>query len=91
MTIEKLFHKNYIKNFVFNKVLKTLRNNDTHFKNLTLNDCKKNENRLYYRERKYVSTYHSLKLRLLKLHYDFFVDDHQKKINIYKLLTRNYY
>ena len=74
--IEKLFDKNYIKNLVFNKVLKTLRNDDTHFKDLTLNNCKKIENRLYYRKRKYVSTYHLLKLRFLKLHHNFLVDDH---------------
>ena len=73
MIIEKLFNKNYIKHLVFNKLL---RNDDTHFKNLTLNNYKKIENRLYYRERKYVSTYHLLKLRFLKLHYEFFVDDH---------------
>ena len=91
MTIEKLFDKDYVKDLVFNKVLKALRNDDTHLKNLTLNDCKKIESRLYYRERKYVSTYHSLKLRLLKLHHDSLVDDHQKRINIYELLTRNYY
>ena len=72
-------------------MLKILRNDDTHFKNLTLNDCKKIKSRLYYRERKYVSTYHSLKLRFLKLHYNSLVDDHQQKINIYELLTRNYY
>ena len=87
----ELFNKNYVKNSISNKIFQALCNDDNHFKNLTLNDCKVIENRLYYRERKYVSTYHSLKLRFFKLHHDFFVDEHQKRVNTYELLTRNYY
>ena len=87
----ELFNKDYVKNSISNKVLQTLCNDDNHFKNLTLNDYKVIENRLYYRERKYVLTYHSLKLRFFKLHHDSFVDEHQKRINTYELLTRNYY
>ena len=91
MITNELFNKAYVKNSISNKIFQTLCNDDNHFKNLTLNDCKVIENRLYYRERKYVSTYHLLKLRLFKLHYDSFVDEHQKRVNTYELLTRNYY
>ena len=91
MITNELFNKNYVKNSISNKVLQALCNDDNHFKNLTLNDCKVIEDRLYYRERKYVSTYHSLKLRLFKLHHDFFVDEHQERVNTYELLARNYY
>ena len=79
----KLFNKNYVKNSILNKILQTLYNDDNYFKNLTLNDCKIIENRLYYRERKYVSTYHSLKLRFFKLYYDFFISMNIKNESIH--------
>ena len=71
MITNELFNKDYVKNSISNKVFQALCNDDNYFKILTLNDCKIIENRLYYRERKYVSTYHSFKLRFLKLHHDF--------------------
>ena len=91
MFIEEMFNKDYDKNFVSNRVLALLREEASHFKDLTLVDCKKIEDRLYYRDRKYVSNYHAFKLRLLKLHHDSFVEDHQDRINTYELLSRNYY
>ena len=91
MSIEKMFNKNYDKDFISKRILTFVREKINHFKNLTLIDCKKIENRLYYRNRKYVSIYHAFKLRLLKLHHDNFVEEHQDRINIYELLSRNYY
>ena len=91
MFIEKIFNKDYDKNFILKRILIFVRKEINHFKNLTLIDCKKIKNKLYYRNRKYVSIYHAFKLRLLKLHHDNFVENHQNWINIYELLFRNYY
>ena len=91
MFIEEMFNKNYDKNFISKRILIFVRKKINHFKNLTLIDCKKIKNKFYYRNRKYVSIYYAFKLRLLKLHHDNFVEDHQDRINIYELLFRNYY
>ena len=89
--IEKMFNKNYDKDFISKRILIFLRKEINHFKNLTLIDFKKIKDKFYYRNRKYVSIYHIFKLRSLKLNYDNFVENYQNRINIYKLLFRNYY
>ena len=91
MFIEEMFNKDYDKDFISKRILVFVREEINHFKNLTLIDCKKIKDRFYYRNRKYVSIYHVLKLRFLKLHHDNFVENHQNQINIYELLFRNYY
>ena len=67
MSIEEMFNKDYDKDFILKRVLIFVREEINHFKDLTLIDCKKIEDKLYYRNRKYVSIYHVLKLRLFKI------------------------
>ena len=65
MFIEEMFNKDYDKNLISKRILILVRKEINHFKNLTLIDCKKIKDKLYYRDRKYVSIYHALKLRFL--------------------------
>ena len=90
-TLEQLFEEGYQQDPFPNKVLQQLRDNEQHFKEITLSEYSEVDRQLYYRERIYVPKHHSLHLCLCKEHHDTPVAGHPGKAKTYELLVCNYY
>ena len=89
--IDDLMNKDYDHDFFLNRILELLRKEVRHSKEISLVDCEKINDRLYYRQKMYVSDYHVLKMRLCKKVHDSSSTEHSKRTKTFDILQRNYY
>ena len=90
-SLDQLLNQGYEEDLIPNRVLELLVRDANYSKNLTIVDCSNVNGRLHYRELLYVPNYHTLQLRLCKLHHDTSIAGHLGADNTYKLLHRTYY
>jgi len=62
-----------------------------HHNKISLVECEKHENHLYFQERKYVLNSDKLRLRIIQLAHDSVVDDHSEKVKSYELISQVYW
>ena len=77
-------------NIFASQVLKALRNEARHHNRISFVECEKQDNFLYFREKKYVLNSNRLRLRLIQLTYDSTIEEHSDKAKCYDLVNRAY-
>ena len=73
------------------QILKALRSEARHHNRISLVECEKHQNSLYFREKKYVSNSNRLRFRIIQLTHDSIVDEHSKRVKCYELINRAYW
>ncbi len=58
-----------------------------HHNKISLVECEKHENHLYFQERRYVFNFNKLRLCIIQLTHDNVVDDHLERIKSYELIS----
>ncbi len=66
-------------------------NEAQHHNKISLVECEKHENHLYFQERKYMLNSDKLRLRIIQLTHDSVVDDHSERAKSYELISRVYW
>jgi hypothetical protein len=91
LEVENLLREAYEQDPLPNEILKALEDGDARHAQITLADCEKKGDYLYYLERLYVPDYDNLKAELLRLCHDSPVSGHPGRSKTYEILTRDYY
>jgi hypothetical protein len=91
LEIENLLREAYEQDPLPNEILKALEDGDARHAHITLANCEKKGEYLYYLERLYVPDHDDLKAELLRLCHDSPVAGHPGRSKTYELLTRDYY
>jgi hypothetical protein len=91
LEIENLLREAYEQDPLPNEILKALEDGDARHAQITLANCEKKGDRLYYLERLYVPDYDNLKAELLRSCHDSPVTGHPGRSKTYDLLSRDYY
>ena len=68
-----------------------LRNEAQHYNKISLVECEKHENHLYFQERKYVLNSDKLRLCIIQLTHDSVINDHSERAKSYELISRVYW
>jgi len=66
-------------------------NEAQHHNKISLVECEKHENHLYFQERKYMLNSDKLRLRIIQLTHDSVVNDHSERAKSYELISRVYW
>ncbi len=89
--LEELFVQDYECDSFSTQVLKSLQEEASKHKGISLAKCSERGGRLYYRNRLYVPDFDPLKLQLLQTCHDSPPVGHPEKVKTYETLTRYYY
>ncbi len=73
------------------QIIEVLCNETRHHNKISLVECKKHENYLYFQERKYMLNSDKLHLCIIQLAHDNVVDDHSERAKSYELISRVYW
>ncbi len=73
------------------QIIETLHNEIQHHNKISLVECEKHENHLYFQERKYVLNLDKLRLRIIQLIHDNIINDHSEKAKSYELISQVYW
>src|SRR5271169_1965960 len=89
--LEELFNKAYETDLFPSEVFKMLKNGTRHCRRISLAECSKVGNCLYYRDHLYVPDYDELRLFLLQSHHASPAAGHPGRSKTLELLSRMYY
>src|SRR5947209_14246966 len=89
--IEQLWIRGYREDTISNEVLAALRQEKHRSKHLSLEQCKKENGRLLYQNRTYVSDFALLKLRIIQDHHDASAADHPGRSKTLELIARRHF
>ncbi len=73
------------------QIIEALCNEARHHNKISLVECEKHENHLYFQERKYVLNSDKLRLCIIQLAHDSVINDHSEKAKSYELISRVYW
>ena len=81
----------YEHDLVPNDILEALDRGDSRHKDITLGDCTRKGQFLYYRDRLYIPDHDELRARLLREAHELPIAGHPGRTKTYDLLQRNFY
>ncbi len=73
------------------QIIEALRNEARHHNKISLAECKKYENHLYFQERKYMFNSDKLRLCIIQLAHDSVINDHSERAKSYELISWVYW
>jgi len=73
------------------QIIEVLCNEAWHHNKISLIECKKHENHLYFQERKYMLNSDKLRLCIIQLAHDNVINDHSKRAKSYELISWVYW
>lgn len=90
-SLDSLWTEAYNSDPLPKEILSMLDNGTKYSRKISLAECKRNGNRLHYRDRLYVPDFIPLKLRLMQIHHDTPPAGHPGRSKTFELLSREYY
>ena len=91
MNLKDLMNYKYKHNSWINKISTSVRTDQQQHKNITLSECKIQNNHLYYRNKIIVSNSESLYFKILKFAHDTAIAEHLDWVKIYEIVQQSYY
>ena len=73
------------------QIIEALCNEAQHHNKISLIECEKHENYLYFQERKYMLNSNKLRLCIIQLAHDSIINDHSKRAKSYELINQVYW
>ncbi len=73
------------------QIIEVLRNEAQHHNKISLVECEKHENHLYFQERKYMLNSDKLRLHIIQLAHDSVINDHSERAKSYELISWIYW
>ena len=89
--IQTLWNQVETRNIFEFRILKAFRNNDRYHNKISFVECKKHNNTLYFRDKKYVFNSNNFRFRIIQLVHNNVTNKHSKRVKIYKFVNWVYW